>query len=221
MAFVAGLDDDEEMQKRFYSGVEANYGGYVKNFGYLNTRVSYSGFLNKKSYEQLLFKWTNHFFSAPLNLGRQIFIRQFITTHINLGFNRPADREIAMNNSNGVRGIFVNYIRGQRSYVFNFETDFYPKFKVLGFSSALFLFADIAVVQQNSLTEKQLYQGYGAGIRLRNLSLGINFFEFSFIYYPLFCLPDSKPYSIMATTDRRRGIPQENLFLPGILAPEF
>ena len=221
MAFVAGLDDDEEMQKRFYSGVEANYGGYIKNFGYVNTKVSYSGFLHKKSYEQLLFKWTNRFFSAPINLGRQMFMRQFITTHINLGFNRAADREIAMNNLNGVRGIFVNYIRGQRSYVFNFETNFYPRFKVLGFSSALFLFADIAVMQQNSISDQQLYQGYGAGIRLRNLSLGINFFEFSFVYYPTFIVPGSKPYTLIATTDRKKGIPQENLFLPTVLTPEF
>jgi hypothetical protein len=126
-----------------------------------------------------------------------------------------------MNNYNGVHGVYVNYIRGNRTYVFNFETDIYPRFKVLGFSSDLFVLADVAIVQQNSYTGGQLCDGYGAGLRVRNLSLGIGFFEFTFVYYPSFRVPGYKSYSIIATTDNTRGIPKDNLFTPGVLSPEF
>jgi hypothetical protein len=221
ISFVGGYDDDEELGKRFYSGVDANYGGYVNQIGYLNTKITYSGYLDKYAYNQLLGKWTNQFFSAPVDLGRKFFMRQFINTLLSVGFDRPSDREIAMNNYNGVRGIYVNYIRGSRTYVFNFETDIYPRFKVLGFSSDLFVLANIALVQQNSYTGGQLCQGYGAGIRLRNLSLGVGFFEFTFVYYPSFSIPGYKSYSLLATTDNLRGIPKDNLFSSGVLTPEF
>ena len=221
VSLVGGYDYDEELGKRFYSGIQSNYGGYVDKLGYINTKISYSGFLNKLAYNQLLAKWTNRFFSAPVNLGKKFFIRQFFTSQVFLGFNRPADRLIAMNNYNGVRGVFVNYIRGSRTYTFKFETDIYPKFKVLGFSSCLFVLADIAIVQQNSYSGGQLCQGYGAGLRLRNLSLGIGFFEFAFVYYPSFSIPGYKSYATLATTDYPKGISRDNLFDAGVLSPEF
>ena len=219
-AFIAGFDQDEELQKRFYSCLQMNYGGYIRKLGYINTTVSYSGFLNRNRYDQILGKWSNSFFSAPVKMGRKFMLRQFISSNINLGFNRPNDREIIVNNYNGVRGIFTNYIKGQRSYVFNFETDIYPSFKVLGFSSAVFIFADLTVLQQNSFADHQLCQGYGGGIRLRNLGLGIDFFELSFVYYPNLNIPGYKPYTFIGGTDNSRGIPQNNLFLPAILTPD-
>jgi hypothetical protein len=177
--------------------------------------------LDKYAYNQLLGKWTNQFYSAPVDLGRKFFMRQFINTITSFGFDRPSDREIAMNNYNGVRGIYVNSIRGNRTYVFNFETDLYPRFKVLGFSSDLFVLANVALVQQNSYAGGQLCVGYGGGIRVRNLSLGIGFFEFTFVYYPTFSVPGYKSYSLLATTDNLRGIPKDNLFSPAVLTPEF
>ncbi len=221
ISFVGGYDQDEELGRRFYSGVDANYGGYVDRIGYLNTKITYSGYLGKYGYNQLLGKWVTQFYSAPANLGKKFFLRQFINAIVTTGFDRPSDREIAMNNYNGVRGIFVNYIRGNRTYVFNFETDIYPKFKVLGFSSDVFVLANLALVQQGSYFGGQLCQGYGAGIRVRNLSLGIGFFEFTFVYYPGFSIPGYKPYSLIATTDNYRGIPKDNLFTSGVLTPEF
>ena len=221
ISFVNGYVQDEELGNRFYSGVDANYGGYIDRIGYLNTKVTYSGFSGSTGYNQVLGKWINQYYSAPVKLGRKFFLRQFINTLVTVGFDRPGDREIAMNNYNGVRGIFVNYIRGNRTYVFNFETDIYPKFKVLGFSSDLFVLANLALVQQGSFWGGQLCQGYGAGLRVRNLSLGIGFFEFTFVYYPSFSIPGYKPYSLLATTDNQRGIPKDNLFNANVLTPEF
>ncbi len=221
LSLVGGYDEDEELGKRFYSGVDANYGGYIDRIGYMNTKFTYSAFLGNSGYNQIMGKWINQYYSAPVNLGRKFFMRQFINTLLTVGFDRPTDREIAMNNYNGVRGIYVNYIKGNRTYVFNFETDLYAKFKVLGFSSNLFVLANLALVQQGPYLGGRLCQGYGAGIRVRNLSLGIGFFEFTFVYYPSLNIPGYKPYGMIATTDNYRGIPKDNMFTPGLLTPEF
>jgi hypothetical protein len=217
MALILGFDYDEELQKRFYSGLTMDYGKYISKFGYLNTRLTYGGFTKRDSYQQILFNISERFHSAPVKFGRKFMMRQFVSATLNFGFNRPLGRELVVNSNSGLRGIFVNYIRGSRNYVFNFETNVYPTFKILGFSSSAFIFADVAIVQQGSGRDFQLKQGYGAGIRLRNLKLGIDFFEISFAYYPQLNLPNLRPYAVMADFLNRRDIKQNNLFEPAIL----
>ncbi len=219
-ALIFGFDYDEELQKRFYSGVQMEYGKYIGRGGYYNIRASYGGFTKKNSYQQILLSFRQNFYSSAIKLGPKFMMRQFISATVNLGFNRPLGKELIVNNGSGIRGIFTNYIRGLRSYVFNFETDVYPTFKVLGFTSSLFAFADIAIVQQNSLRNYQLKQGYGAGIRLRNLGLGIGSFELTFAYYPNLNIPALKPYAISGGFNNNRAIIPENLFLPTILSTE-
>lgn len=217
---IAGIDNDEELGKRFYSSFQINDGSYIKGIGYLNTKLAYGTFADATSFNQMLLKLSSKFFSAPIDMGRHFFMREFFNTSFNIGFNRPADRELAVNDGNGFRGVFVNYIRGGRSYIFNYETDIYPKFKVLGFSSTVFAFANIALVQQASEPGTRLCQGYGAGLRVRSLSLGVGFFEISFVYYPNIGIAGFKPYTIIGTTDNNRGIGKDNLFIPGILTPD-
>ncbi len=219
-ALILGFDYDEELQKRFYSGVQMEYGKYLGRGGYYNIRASYGGFTKKNSYQQILLKISQNFYSSAIKLGPKFFMRQFISATVNLGFNRPLGKELIVNNGSGFRGIFTNYIRGTRSYVFNFETDVYPTFKVLGFTSCVFAFADIAITQQNSMKDYQLKQGYGAGIRLRNLGLGIGSFELTFAYYPNLNVPELKPYTISGGFENNRAIFPENLFLPTILSAE-
>ncbi len=219
-ALILGFDYDEELQKRFYSGIQMEYGKYIDKAGYYNIRASYGGFTKKDSYQQILIRISQNFYTRPIKLGRKFMFRQFISANINLGFNRPLGKELIVNDGSGMRGIFTNYIRGTRSYVFNFETDVYPTFKVLGFTSSLFAFVDIAITQQNSLKEFQLKQAYGAGIRLRNLGLGIGSFELTFAYYPNLNITGLKPYAISGGFENKHSIIPEDLFLPTILSTE-
>ena len=219
-ALILGFDYDEILQKRFYSGLQLEYGKYLGNAGYYNVRASYGGFTKKNSYQQILVRLTQNFYSSAIKLGPKFMMRQFISASINLGFNRPLGKELVVNDGSGIRGIFTNYIRGTRSYVFNFETDVYPTFKILGFTSCAFAFADIAITQQNSLKAYQLKQGYGAGIRLRNLGLGIGLFELTVAYYPNLNIPALKPYAIVGGFQNTRAIIPQNLFLPTILTTD-
>lgn len=219
-ALIMGFDYDEELQKRFYSGLQLEYGKYIGRAGYYNIRASYGGFTRRNSYQQILFKLTQNFYSGPIKLGPKFMFRQFLRASVDLGFNRPLGKELVVNDGTGLRGIFTNYIRGTRNYVFNFETDVYPTFKVLGFTSCVFAFADIAITQQYSIKDYTLSQGYGAGIRLRNLGLGIGLFELTFAYYPNLNVPQLKPYAVIGGFENTRAIVPQNLFLPTILSPE-
>lgn len=216
-ALIGGFDYDEELQVRFYNGVKLNYGHYFPKVGYWNVGANYGGFVKRDSYQQIHCTLNNQFYSSPIKLGPRFMMRLFLKANITLGFNRPLGKEIVVNNNNGVRGIFVDYVRGNRSYVFNFETDVFPTFKILGFSSSAFAFADVAISQKGSLTDNKITQGYGAGIRLRNLNMGIGFFEITFAYYPNLNIPNMKPYAFLGGFDNARAITQDNLFLPDIL----
>jgi hypothetical protein len=219
-ALILGFDYDEELQKRFYSGIQMEFGKYIDRVGYYNLKAVYGGFTKKDSYQQVLLRLSQNFYTRAYKTGRKFMMRQFLTVTANLGFNRPLGKELVLNNATGMRGIFTNYIRGQRSYVFNFETDVYPTFKVLGFTSSVFAFADIAINQQNSLRDFDLKQAYGCGIRLRNLGLGIGSFEVTFAYYPRLGVPGLKPYTVSGGFENKRAVLPENLFLPSILSTE-
>jgi hypothetical protein len=104
--------------------------------------------------------------------------------------------------------------------VLNCETTVYPNFKVLGFSSSLFAFADLAVLQQNQMNSFQFCQGYGAGLRLRNLAYGLDYFEITFAYYPHLNIPGLKNYSIIGSFDNRLSPSSDNLFHSGSLSME-
>ena len=56
--------------------------------------------MKKNVYDQILSKVSENFYSAPVKLGRRFMMRQFISGNINLGFNRPENKELVMNNSN-------------------------------------------------------------------------------------------------------------------------
>lgn len=219
-SLILGFDYDEELQKRFYSGIQLDYGKYLVNAGYIDLRASYGGFTKKDSYQQILAKLSVNFYTRPIKLGRKFLFRQFIKGSANIGFNRPIGKELVLNNRTGLTGIYQDYIKGMRNYVINLETDVYPTFKVVGFSSSVFAFADIAIVQQNSIASFQLTQAYGAGIRLRHLGMGIDYFEFKFAYYPKLDIAGLKPYSIIGDFNNNRAITKDNLFVPKILTTD-
>ena len=221
-SIIMGVDDDEQLGKRFYSGMQVDYGKYVKRLGYFDTRVSYGGFSKKKVYEQILGRVSETFYSAPVLLGprHRFVLRQFVRGTVNLGFNRPENKELIVNNASGVRGIFVNYIQGTRSYVLNLETEVSPTFKIIGFSGAAFAFADLAFMQQNPLISGTLTQGYGVGLKLRNLTMGIGYFEITFAYYPKLSIQSIKPYAIIGGFDNARSISADNLFVPTVLSTD-
>ncbi|MFN8308979.1 MAG: hypothetical protein U0T73_03360 [Chitinophagales bacterium] len=215
-ALIAGFQQDEELQERFYSGFALEYGKFFNKTGYLLTQVKYGGFSKPKEYQQVLLQWKNNFYTLPMKMGK-CHVRQFFTTDINLGFNRPYGKEIVVNQYNGITGLYSTSLRGARSFAFNYEVDFLADFKVLGFNSSVFVFSDLVLLQQASVKSNYFQSSVGFGLRLRNLNFGIDFLQIMFAYYPNLNVPEARQYNVLGNYLNDRLPARNDLFLPNIL----
>ena len=216
-ALIGGFQEDEENETRFYTGFVANYGRYFNKAGYLLSQFGYGGFSKEKVYNQMLLDIRNNFYTIPYKLGK-CHVRNFFGSIVKLGFNRPYGTEIVINDNNGLKGLFANTLRAQRSFSFSYESVFYADFKVLGFTSAVFVFADLAVYQtKDDITQNSLQSGVGFGLRLRNLDMGIDFLEVSFLYYPKLNIPEQKPFNFWGDYLNSRVPARKDVFLPSVL----
>lgn len=220
IAFIGGLNTDEELGNRFYSGLRFEYGKNFPKFGYLYFDYTYGGYTKRNEYQQILGRLKTIYYSRLFKVGKT-HVRQLITTITNMGFNRPLGKEIIVNNTNGVRGLFSNYKRGNTTFALSLETDFNADFKVLGFSSCLYFFADWAFLSNKELQlSRNFTQAYGLGLRLRNMDMGIDYIEISFAYYPGLNVPEQKPYNIIGHYENDRAPTKNNLFVPTVLEAE-
>jgi hypothetical protein len=102
-----------------------------------------------------------------------------------MSFNRPAQNLLDLNGQ--VIGLSTTKYRGNHSFSFRIEEDFYANFKVLGFSSCVYIFANMGIISKNDIrpfTKVETAQIVGFGLRLRNVNVGMGFIDLSFGYYP-------------------------------------
>lgn len=220
-AFTFGNEKDEKYGERFYNNFRMSYGAAIPKLFYFNTSVSFGSYFNGSEFQQKLFRYNLRMFTAKVNLGKKIFFRQFVNFGANLGYNRPKDRELILNDKTGLRGIFTNELSAQKIYNITLESVLYGNFKVLGFNGAVVLFADLAWLQNNEPNSIRAVQGVGASLRLRNLSFGIGYFDFSFVFYPHLLGVANKPFTTVLTPEMLKNIKQDNLFEYRSLEPEY
>ena len=219
-AIIYGLHHDEEIGLRFCTGLKVNHGMNINHFGYWFTQLSGTGFLHDMEPEQINVAFVNTFFSAPIMI-KKYYIRHFFKAKIDLGFLQPDGHNLIVNNESGdLRGFYYNTLQGQRSYTMSYQMNVYPPFKVLGFTSCVFAFADLAWVgQQGAWNNNKFAQSVGFGLRVRHMGLGIDYFEISFAYMPT-SLPNQKPYNVIPNMRQVRATDRADLFTSGIVAPD-
>ena len=215
-SLLVGFQEDEELSRRTYVGASLQYGRYFNNGGYLLSQFKYGGFATDRSYDQVLIDWQNTFYTLPHKLGKATS-RHFINTNMKLGFSRPAGREIVANNTNGLRGLYSNELRGNRTFGLGYEIDFYAQKRVAGFASCMFLFTD-AILIQKTFNDNKVQTAVGFGFRLRNLNFGIDFIEILFAYYPKLQVADQQPYNYLGNFKNDRSPEKRDLFTPNILS---
>jgi len=219
--WVFGAEKDEKYGRRFYNNFRMSYSAAFPKLFYLNTDFSLGGYYNGKDFQQKLFQYRLRLYSAKVNLGKKIFFRQFITFKANVGFDRPKDRELILNDATGLRGMYTSQLTAQKIYTITLESVLYGNFKVFGFNGSVALFADLGWLQNNKPYQMQAVQGIGASLRLRNLNFGIGYFDFSLVFYPNFLNTPQKPYTFLYVPEFLKGIRQDNLFEYYSLEPEY
>jgi hypothetical protein len=186
LAFIGGTTSDEELSNRFYSGIYLNYGLPIKRAGFLNINTTYGGYVYKGYYDQFSWRIKLNYFTDAYKMGKAFF-RQIVRLQTIMSFNRPTGREINLNGTLGFNELYTPSYRGNHSLVLRLEEDFIANFKVVGFNSSVFLFANLGFVSKYDIQpfkKIESSQFIGFGLRLRNPSLGMDLIEISFGYFP-------------------------------------
>lgn len=210
LAVLGGTSGDEELDNRFYSGFYFNYGlPFKKKAGFLNLNSTYGGYVTKGYYDQISWRIRAHYFTDKFKVGRAFF-RQVVRLQTIMSFSRPTGREINLNGGLGFNELRTPDYRGNHSLVLRIEEDFIADFKVLGFSSTLFFFANIGLVSKYDLRPFMAVESsqlLGFGLRLRNVSVGMDLIELSLGYYP--SLPKGLNHVYFGTDFTNRNVPRE------------
>jgi hypothetical protein len=187
-SIVAGLENAELGHRRYF-GLKAARGSYLlaggKPFGYLYVLSTLGGYLKQDRIEQGIFRAEANYFSPLMRWGRSNF-RQFVNVRYIAGLNRFSNEFVTINNTEGLRGVRSNALRGTRSLTLGLETVFFSPMQFIGFRMAIFGYADLGLVTNpgRSLFSSPVYQGYGLGFRFRNENLTFNTFQIRLGYYP-------------------------------------
>ena len=214
-AIIVGFQDDELLQRRTYIGAAAQYGHYFKNAGYLLTQAKYGGFPVINNYTQLLVDWRNTFYTINYKVG-SASIRQIFNLYGRWGYQRPFGRDVYVNNFTGLRGLYINELRGNTTYAFDYEIDFFAPKKILGFNASMFLFTDFAIIQQ-TIKDNTFQPGVGLGFRFRNVNLNLNYIQLMVAFYPGLNIPYQSFYNLLGSNRNDRQLQNRDLFEPTIL----
>jgi len=116
----------------------------------------------------------------------QTKIRQFITFNYSRLFNMLTYAPLRINNAYGVRGFLSDSAYGDRRISVQLETEFYLKYKILGFKFAPFPYADVSLLTPigKPISNSIMYPSLGGGIRARNENLIFETIELRLYYYP-------------------------------------
>jgi hypothetical protein len=214
-AVIGGFQEDEVLQRRTYLAVSAQYGYYFKDKGYFLTQFKCGGFPDFNTYTQLLVDWQNTFYTVIQRMGKSS-VRQIFNLNGKWGRDRPFGRYIYVDNTNGLRGIYSNELRGNTIYAFDYEVDFYFPRKVLGFNTSVFAFTDFALIQQD-IRDNTFQPGVGCGLRIRNVNLNINFIQIMIAYYPGLNIQYQNNYNLLGSNRNDRQPQSTDLFQPTVL----
>ena len=85
-----------------------------------------------------------------------------------------------------MRGFLSDSAYGDRRVSLQLETEFYLRYKILGFKFAPFPYADLSLLtpEGKNIAKSVLYPSLGGGIRTRNENLIFETIELRMYYYP-------------------------------------
>ncbi|MEP4091669.1 hypothetical protein [Reichenbachiella sp.] len=174
-----------EFKSRFYIGGNYARGGYIKQFGYLNSIFSLGGFIRNGSLEDGIFKIGMDYFTHlyPIN---QFKFRQFVNLDFSQAITPDEEYILSTQDHLGIRGLTNYYLRATTRLNIKAESLLFTPINVLGFRLATFAFFDYTMTSnsRNDFFGNDSFMGYGGGIRLRNDNLAISTIQLRVGFYP-------------------------------------
>ena len=114
-------------------------------------------------------------------------IRQYLNFSYTHLYNRVTYEPLMINNFFGPRGFLSDSVYGARRLSIQLETEFYLKYKFLGFQFAPFPFGDLTLItpENAAYSLSSLYTSVGGGVRARNPNLVFQTIELRAFYFPV------------------------------------
>ncbi|MFY0626398.1 MAG: hypothetical protein JXR07_08895 [Reichenbachiella sp.] len=219
LSFVAGIQH-REFDDRVYLGGNYSRGGYISNFGYLNTIFNLSSFVDEDGLVDGVGRVGIDYFSKLVILNRYKY-RQFISLTYVQTIRPKEDIYIRNQNDLGIRGVSGFYLKATSKINVRVEPLLFTPLVFLGFRTAVFSFFDMTITG-NSVSEffdTDVFLGCGAGVRFRNDNLAFSTIQLRFGYYPN--VPLNANTSIVdVSTSTRLGIRDFDFQAPTITAFE-
>ncbi len=114
-------------------------------------------------------------------------IRQYINLSYTHLYNRVTYAPLRIDNYFGLRGFLSDSAYGTRRLSLQLETEFYLKFKLLGFQFAPFPWGDLSLItpENGPYSRSALYTSLGGGLRGRNENLVFETIELRAYFFPV------------------------------------
>lgn len=149
---------------------------YLRSGGFLHKNVIQDGsiLLGATAFSRLFF----------LNSTK---IRQYVNASYTQLFNRVTYAPLRLDSYYGLRGFLSDSVYGARRLSIQLETEFYLRYRFLGFQFAPFPYCDIAVItpQNAPYSQSALYTSLGGGFRARNENLVFETIELRAYFFPV------------------------------------
>ncbi len=201
-----------ERYNRFYSGFYISASDYIPRAGYLYAGIGSGGYIRNGRIEEGLIECTVNY-SSELFRIRHNKVRIFSYITYDRGINRAAEDYLRFDGNNGIKGFSSEAVTGNQRLSFQVEPVVFTPWVFLGFRFVFFAYAAIGVIgkEENYILDKQLYSGFGLGVRIKNDNLVFDALEISISFFPN-SPADQKNFRFDAG-----GIPTPvfNNFLPG------
>lgn len=170
---------------RPYLGVVSSFSKYQNHFGYYFFNIQAGSFFNRGEVEEGVIQFKNLYFSPQIQFDGWKW-RQFLAFRFTQGFNLISGNTLNINNKNGVRGFSSPFLKGNKKVIFNYESDIFLPFNLVGFRIAFIFFTDIAWIsfQGQLLSKNHFFPGYGIGFKIHNDHLTFNTIQILLGYYP-------------------------------------
>ena len=114
-------------------------------------------------------------------------IRQYINASYSSLYNRLTYAPLRIDNFYGLRGFLSDSVSGTKRFSLQLETEFYLKYKVLGFQFAPFPYIDMTLLtpEHSSFSNSSFYTSIGGGVRARNENLIFETIELRAYFFPV------------------------------------
>ncbi len=114
-------------------------------------------------------------------------IRQYVNASYTQLHNRVTTAPLAINNFYGLRGFLSDSAYGGQRISLQLETEFFLRFKILGFQFAPFPYIDMSLLtpEHGSFSKSSFYTSVGGGVRARNEHLIFETIELRAYFFPV------------------------------------